>query len=337
VYMNRAAERLLGMRSEDWTGHDGRGALEEIGRVVPGIPAVVNRTLESGRAVQRYQTHSTAGPELRVLGLRSTPLERDDRPWVTVVMQDITDALRAEALRRRAERLEAVTELSASLAHEIKNPLASIRSAVEQLTEPAARLERTDRGVLGKLVVSESDRLSRLLSGFIEFSRVELREQATVDLAEVTRQAVEMVRQHPDSMEGPPVEVESGSAEVEGDPDLLHQVVFNLVLNAVQHSPADAPVRLRVQPVAVGAVPVGVDLDEAVCLTVEDRGPGIPPEDVMRVFDPFYTTRAGGSGLGLALVYRAVEAHGGRVIVDTPEGGGTTFAVYLPNRLRRGE
>ncbi|NIP80701.1 MAG: PAS domain-containing protein, partial [Gemmatimonadetes bacterium] len=275
VYMNRSAERLLGMRSEDWVGRPERGALEQLGRVAPGISAVVNRTLTTGRPVERYETHSRASPEPRILGVRSTPLERDGSPWVTVVLQDITDALRVEALHRRAERLEAVAELSASLAHEIKNPLASIRSAVEQLTRPEDRLERTDRGVLGKLVLAESDRLSRLLSGFIEFSRVELQERATVDLEKVVDGAIEMVRQHPDSLDGPGVEVDARPVEVEGDRDLLHQVVFNLVLNAVQHTDPDAPVRVELGAVPPGGVPVGVDLDGAARLRVTDRGPGI--------------------------------------------------------------
>jgi two-component system sensor histidine kinase PilS (NtrC family) len=335
VYMNSSAESLLGLRSRDWLG---RPALAEMDRIAPGIEAVVQHTLSEGEPVRRYETRSAqagSAGELRVLGLRTTALEREEDPWVTVVMQDITDTKRVEELGRRTERLEAVRELSASLAHEIKNPLASIRSAVEQLTGSPARLEEQDRGVLGDLVLRESDRLSRLLSGFIEFSRVEVQERVRIDLYDVAQAAVAVVRQHPDATETR-VEVEGSSAELVGDPDLLHRSVFNLVLNAVQHSPANAPVRVEVTPVSGVDLPSGIEVRNAALLRVSDRGPGIDAATAARMVDPFFTTRVGGSGLGLALVHRAVEAHEGVMFIDGEEGQGTTVTVYLPTLTAEG-
>ena len=338
VYMNPAAEKLLGLRSRDWMG---QGALDELGRVAPGISTVVRRTLSTGRPVQRYETHSRATPEVRVLGVRTTPLEREreQRPWVTMVLQDITDAQRLEALHRRTDRLEAVAEMAASLAHEIKNPLASIRSAVEQLTRrQGRRLADADRVTLEKLALAESDRLSRLLTGFIEFSRVELRERREVDLSAVAAEAVDVVRQHPEAVNGAAVELASGGPVwLEGDADLLHRVVFNLVLNAVQHSESGQEVRVAVSPVSEAELPAGTEFSTGARLTVSDRGPGIREEDLARVFDPFFTTRRGGSGLGLALVHRAVEAHNGLIFIEAEEGRGTTFTVLLPTRAGEGK
>jgi signal transduction histidine kinase len=299
--------------------------------VAPGIELVVTRTLSTGRAVRWYETHSRATPEVRVLGVRSTPLERDDRPWVTLVLQDITAGKRVEALNRRAERLEAVAELAASLAHEIKNPLASIRSAVEQLTRSQRTLAAADRDRLGELVLGESDRLSRLLSGFIEFSRVEIQERTSVDLLEVAGEAVGVVRQHPDA-EHTTIELSGRSVTVDGDADLLHRVVFNLILNAVQHSPSGSPVTVEVDAVPERPSPSAGRLTGGGRIRVADRGPGIADEDVPRLFDPFFTTRPGGSGLGLALVHRAVEAHQGVILVDDNGGAGTLFTVLLPPR-----
>jgi two-component system sensor histidine kinase PilS (NtrC family) len=329
VYMNAAAEALLGLRKGDWLG---RQALEELERVAPGLGTVIGRTLSSGGPVRWYETRSQGASEVRVLGVRTTTLERDRDPWATVVVQDITDGKRVEALNRRAERLEAIRELAASLAHEIKNPLASIRSAVEQLTGAPAHLEARDRGVLGELVLKESDRLSRLLSGFIEFSRVEIEERTPVDLRELAEGAVEVVRQHPDA-EGAVVEVDGGAVQVEGDADLLHRSIFNLVLNAVQHSPAGTPVRVAVAPVSGSALPPGAEFSQGGVLRVKDRGPGIDATTAARMFDPFFTTRTGGSGLGLALVHRIIEAHEGLMFIDGQEGEGTTVTVYLPEQL----
>ena len=179
VYMNDAAAGLLGVRPRDWMG---RPVLNEMDARLPALGSTLARSLRTRKPVRWFESpRRDDGGEARLIGARTTVLEREGAPWATVVMQDITDGRRLEEVKRRAERLQAVAELSASMAHEIKNPLASIRSAVEQLTGPAPRLQQQDRGVLGKLVLSESDRLSRLLSGFIEFTRVELRARARVD------------------------------------------------------------------------------------------------------------------------------------------------------------
>jgi two-component system, NtrC family, sensor histidine kinase PilS len=326
AYINRSAEALLGVRGLEWLG---RPVVEEMERIAPGLSSVVGRTLDTGAPVNRYETHIRHGAEVRVLGVRTTALSREEEPWLTMVMQDITDALQAETLRRRTERLEAVAELSASLAHEIKNPLASIRSAVEQLTR-GGRLRKDDREVLGGLVLTESDRLSRLLSGFIEYSRVEVRGQTRVDLVDVAREAIGVARQHPEARGIEVCMDAAGPVEVVGDPDLLHRVVFNLVLNALQHSGEGDTVTVEIAAVDGKDLPPGATFRRAARLRVRDQGPGIRPQDAARVFDPFFTTRDGGGGLGLALVHRAIEAHEGVIVIDDTVEEGATFAVFLP-------
>jgi two-component system sensor histidine kinase PilS (NtrC family) len=223
-----------------------------------------------------------------------------------------------------------VAELGASLAHEIKNPLASIRSSVEQLA--GNKLGTDDRGILRNLVLTESDRLSRLLSDFMEFSRLELRRWRVVDLRDVVRQAIGLVAQHPDADGGPRVEydVPEGPVLVDGDEDLLHRAVFNLLLNAVQHSGAVGRVHIAVGRSTNVDLPASVRLEGPAKIVVHDSGPGIRDEDIPHLFDPFFTTRENGNGLGLAMVHRAVEAHGGAILVDGNRGSGARFTVYLP-------
>jgi two-component system, NtrC family, sensor histidine kinase PilS len=328
MYLNPAAQSMLGLRGESWLG---RPVLDELDRVAAGLASVVDRTLETRRPVPWYETQTKMPPQARLLGVRSAPLERPDQPWVTVIIQDITDGKRVEAANRRADRMAAIAELAASLAHEIKNPLASIRSAVEQLTGNGASLDGEDRDVLGHLVITESDRLSRLLSGFIEFSRVEARGRAAVDLVEAAEKAVEVARQHPDASGGAAIELTaSAPIEVQGDADLLQQIVFNLVLNAVQHSPPDSTVSVDVSVADENMLPGTARFSRGAMLRVSDQGPGIRPDMAAHVFDPFITTRVGGSGLGLALVHRAVEAHDGLIFLDDAPGGGAVFTVLLP-------
>ncbi len=238
-----------------------------------------------------------------------------------------------ERLHLRAERLEAVAELGASMAHEIKNPLASIRSAVEQLSM-SAQTSNDDR-VLTSLVVRESDRLSRLLTGFLDFARVDVPFTRRLDLLDVVRNAADLASSHPSRPPGSRIECDFPRAtlEVSGDEDMLHRAFFNLVLNALQASPPDGVVRIE----AATLLPQQLDWraaafeSGAIAVRIIDSGPGITEAAKPKLFDPFFTTKPGGSGLGLAIVHRAVEAHHGVVVVDS-DARGARFTVLLPRK-----
>jgi two-component system, NtrC family, sensor histidine kinase PilS len=328
-YMNEAASGLLQLPGE-WTGQP---VLEQLDRTAPGLGTLVRRTAATRVPVGRFEIRRRTPAGERFLGVRTTVLDREGMPWVTAVLQDVTESRQIEDLVRRAERLQAVAELGASLAHEIRNPLASISSAVEQLA--GERLSGDDRDLLRRLVVTESDRLSRLLAEFMEFSKVEMRRWASVDFKAIVCDAVELAARHPDR--GPGVRIDyhppEGAAQVDGDPDLLHRTVFNLVLNAVQHAGRDGVVTIAID--RPRDLPPSVQLEAPVRLTVRDTGPGVPEEDLTRMFDPFFTTRNGGTGLGLAMVHRAVEAHRGAILVDNVPTGGASFTLYLPAHAER--
>lgn len=333
MHCNEAASKLLSLHAAEWAN---RPVLEELDRSAPGLGTLVRRTSATRVPVRRFEIRQRGVESDRFLGVRTTVLDREGMPWVTAVMQDITEGKQIEDLIRRAERLQAVAELGASLAHEIKNPLASIRSAVEQLA--GTRVDAKDREVLRRLVVVESERLTRLLAEFMEFSRVEMRRWSVVDIHTVAREAIELANRHPDKHAGARIDLIAMPAplEVDGDPDLLHRAIFNLLLNALQHSGANGIVRVELARAAPSELPSSVPLDMPIRLSVKDNGPGVPEEDIPRLFDPFYTTRSGGTGLGLALVHRAVEAHRGAIFVDGAHGG-ANFTVYLPAHVGRGD
>ena len=236
-----------------------------------------------------------------------------------------------ERLHLRAERLEAVAELGASMAHEIKNPLASIRSAVEQLSI-SANTSGDDR-ILTTLVVRESDRLARLLTGFLDFARVDVPFTRRLDVLGVVRNAADLASSHPSRPSGLRIECDfpRGTLELNGDEDMLHRAFFNLVLNALQASPPDSVVRIE----AATLLPQQLDWraaafeSGAIAVRVIDSGSGISDAVRPKLFHPFFTTKPGGSGLGLAIVHRAVEAHHGVVVVDSDQGG-ARFTVLFP-------
>lgn len=231
----------------------------------------------------------------------------------------------------RAARLEGIAEMSASLAHEIKNPLASIRSAVEQLSRMPRATD--DEKILSSLVQRESDRMARVLSEFLDFARAGVTRMEPLNLTEMARNAAHLAMSQPGLAPG--VRVVDSFPEspivIEGDEDLIHRALFNLLLNAVQASPPNGEVRVEGGDLQPHQLPSGHEqfANGAVAILVTDRGAGIPPQIRDRLFDPFVTTRQGGSGLGLSIVQRAVEAHSGHVTVSGPEEE-TRFTLVLP-------
>ena len=329
AYANDAALELLGLNQADALERPLRKLLTERStELVEVIFETQRRRVKSLRADGVVHRSDRSFP----IGVTTTALdlENDGSASVTAIFTDISDQKRVEELRLRAERLEAVAELSASLAHEIKNPLASIRSSVEQLAASAHASD--DEKLLAALVVRESDRLSGLLSEFLDFSRVRVTDCRPLDLSTVVTRAVELVRTHPDRGERAEIDIVADPVSVEGDEDLIHRLVVNLVLNAIQASGEDVRVQVCVRTASSSELPQGLQLDGAAVLEVIDDGPGIPAELQERVFEPFVTGRVGGSGLGLAIVQRAVQAHRGAVFVESNPDQNTTFTVFLPTK-----
>jgi two-component system sensor histidine kinase PilS (NtrC family) len=338
LYANPAAESLLGIPFGELMGTP---VLPRLRAVAPTVARALERAAIDRARTTRAEEMIRNGDEKFPIGLTTTFSEGDGpaaSTTATAIFQDISGQKRLESLHVRAGRLEAIAELSASLAHEIKNPLACIRSAVEQLTEILARQPRRRRAAdddaqaLGALVERESDRLARLLTEFIDFARVRVTRLTQVDIGSVARGAANLAAAHPDCKPGVRVTCLTPEAPIviEGDEDLLHRAAFNLALNAVQAAPAGGEVQLEVLAVETEHLPSGVTYDNgAVALRVSDNGPGIAADVRDRLFDPFITTKPGGSGLGLPVVHRAIEAHRGCVLVDTG-GVGTRFTVLLP-------
>jgi two-component system sensor histidine kinase PilS (NtrC family) len=327
LYANPAAEDLLGLPSAPVVGQPFEGVLRARS---PELWAAIAATQHQGQRVVRGEGRIAANGTAFPIGLTTTALEAEpgQQPSVTAIFTNIADQKRLEELHLRTERLEAVAELSASLAHEIKNPLASIRSSVEQIGR-SARANPDERS-LAQLVVRESDRLARLLTEFLDFSRVRVTHSGPLDLLAVAQAGADVVRRHPDCPPGATISVEGEPLQLEGDEDLLHRVVVNLVLNGVQAAGDRARVNVVVRRARGGEVPFGVSLEDPVALIVTDNGPGVAEEIRERIFNPFVTARVGGSGLGLAIVQRAVQAHRGLVLFDSPPGGGSTFSVIIP-------
>jgi len=312
----------------------GQPVLESLRARSRELYEAITRGIADGARVARAEVQvRRADGALFPVGLSTTTFKRpgSDRRLVTAIFTDISDLKRLQEFRLRAERLEAVAALSASLAHEIRNPLAAIRSAVEQLARSVG--EDEDDQTLARLVMRESERLNRLLSEFLDFSRVRATKFERLDLTALVRDAARIVGEHP-AAERVEIVVTGQPVALDADSDLLNRLVSNLLLNAAQALDGRGRIDVTVGIAAPGEGPGG-QVERPVKLVVRDTGPGIPDSVRERLFEPFVSGRQGGTGLGLAIVQRAVAAHRGVILVDTVQGVGTTFSIFLPATWNR--
>jgi two-component system, NtrC family, sensor histidine kinase HydH len=226
----------------------------------------------------------------------------------------------AEAAVRRSERLAALGQLTAGLAHELRNPMGTIRASAEMLTRNVDQDPAITRELAG-FISSEVDRTNSLITRFLEFARPMQLRLAATPLSEILDKAVEQFERHNPPY---PVSVYKNYAldvpVLNVDGELLERVFYNLLLNAAQATPAGGTVTLKTRQWSGGGAEV----------SVIDRGSGIATEHLENIFNPFFTTKPEGVGLGLAIVSKIVDEHGGHIAVESEPSKGTIFRVFLP-------
>lgn len=322
----------------------GRGAHGVIGLplddVLPGARERVLVASDETTAVRSRarMPFSNRRGEMLHLGLSGSILrETDGSPaGHVVIFQDVTDVVRMELELRRSERLAAVGQLSAAIAHEIRNPLAAISGSIQMLRAGASPADDESRRLM-EIVLRETDRLNGLITDFLQYARPGPAKLARVELGplvEDLRKMLEGARPRDVTIR---CDVPPGLA-VHGDADQMRQVLWNLCRNALQAMPRGGALEIgaRAETGSAAQAALGENRntrDEGegtIEVAVHDEGTGMAPEILERIFDPFFTTKSEGSGLGLATVHRIVEAHGGSLRVESVPGRGSSFRVRLP-------
>ncbi len=307
--VNPAARQMLGIDEQSM----GRAYLEVVRH--PDITALLGAALQGVPADAREL--SLARDPGRSFIARAAPVAGDGGGGAVLVLHDVTDLRRAEQVRR---------DFVANVSHELRTPLTAIRGSVEALQDDPADAATASRFV--DMIARQTSRMERLVTGLLRLAELDARQErldpVTSDLQQIfegvladLRPAIERQRQRV------AIDVADDARTAVVDPGKLHDVVRNLVENAVHYGPEGA------------AIVIGARRDGALLITVSDSGPGIPDEDLARVFERFYRVdksraRPGGTGLGLAIVRHLVELHGGTVRAANRPEGGATFTVRLP-------
>ena len=335
---NPEAERITAVSAKDAQGRN----VEEI---LPGVWDCIGSGAGEAAARNRARMPFRSGRGedlfLGVAGYVLKEMESEPSGHV-IIFQDVTDVVAMEQDLSRSERLAAVGELSASIAHEIRNPLAAISGSIQMLEKGIGAVrDEGDNGRLMNIVLRETDRLNQLIGDFLHYARPGPLRIETLNVRRIIEEVLE-------SFEG--ALPENVGSEVSVDPDLdisadsaqLSQVLWNLLLNAAQALPDGGMLRISAISYSESESQESPsdhrkDAEKKspwVEISVADEGVGIASEVLKHIFDPFFTTKSEGSGLGLPTVHRIVEEHGGVVRVESRVGFGTAIRVRMPGVLR---
>ena len=322
ITFNRAAEEITGYLAADVRGKKIFDIFGDIERQIEaGLESIRNRT-----RLPRFDIgcKTADGRELH-LGFSVAPLvdDGDTSRGYLLTFQDLTEVMELEREVRRQERLAALGKMAAGLAHEIRNPLASMRGSIQVL---ATELSFSpDQSQLMQIVLRESDRLNRIVSDFLTYARPPKIERTVIDLASVLSETISLLRNSSELTPDHFVTEEYPDEPVlyNGDANQIRQIFWNLARNAIRAMPNAGELR----------VTLDAEPECDVIIALSDTGVGMSREQRERLFEPFNSS-SGGTGLGMAIVYQLVRDHNGRISVESEARKGTRIAITLPARGR---
>ena len=324
TFLNSAAARLLHLPRSECLGRD----VTEVFVADEDGPNPLTEAVANATECQGKEFLVGRGDGKRIpVGITASPLKDGSGKSAGAVASfvDLTDMKRMEEKLRRADRLAAIGEMSASLAHEIRNPVGAIRGAVQEMSENL-KLDGTSEQLM-KIAIRESDQLSRIITGFLEFVDTSAPTRESFEVCEVLNEALRSA-QAQSALNGR-IRVKNdcpdSAGRVLGERDRIRGALINIIRNGIEAMPESGLLRVW----------IGEDdeADEKVRISIRDTGVGISPGVIEKVFDPFYTTKPQGIGLGMAIAHKVITGHGGSIDLESVEGSGTTVTVGLPRGI----
>jgi len=315
---NQAAVEITGYDEKTVRGKDASILFGDLrGRIRDSLKAI-----SSGEGSARFETDCLTPEGLRLrLGYSISPLfsEANETTGMVITFQDLTQVRTLEETSRRQDRLAAIGRMAASIAHEIRNPLAAMRGSIQMLrSEMDTDSHQTE---LMEIILRESDRLNRIITDFLSYARPRSLVESKVDVGVLLHQTFALLRHSPEILETQSI-IEVMPDEpliVDADEGQLKQVFWNLARNALQAMPQGGTLKTYLEKNSSNRLRV----------SFSDTGRGMTPDQVEHLFEPFSST-TGGTGLGLSIVYQIIRDHGGTINVRSREGRGTTITIELP-------
>ena len=315
---NSAAQEITGYTEKGIRGQDASilfGDMKE--HIAESVKAA-----KTGNASPRFETSCLTAEGMRIrLGYSISPLasETGETTGIVITFQDLTQVRSLEETSRRQDRLAAIGRMAASIAHEIRNPLAAMRGSIQMLRSEVEN--DSSQAELMEIILRESDRLNRIITDFLSYARPRSLVQARVDVGDLLSQTFALLRHSPEISANQVVEADVPDERIfaQADEGQLKQVFWNLARNALQAMPQGGTLRATLDK----------NSHNRLVIAFADTGRGMSPEQVEHLFEPFSST-TGGTGLGLSIVYQIIRDHGGTINVRSREGQGTTITVDLP-------
>lgn len=315
---NSAAEEITGYKQEDIRGKDASVLFGEIRKITNEATSAVDKGVPS----PRFETDCLTSEGLRLrLGFSISPLflESGQTSGMVITFQDLTQVRTLEESSRRQDRLAAIGRMAASIAHEIRNPLAAMRGSIQMLRSEMD--DNSSQTELMEIILRESDRLNGIITDFLSYARPRSTSMSQVDVGDLLHQTFALLRHSPEISTGQEIveELPEEPVLVNADPGQLKQVFWNLARNALQAMPQGGTLKANLHS----------NSSSRLRITFSDTGRGMTPDQVEHLFEPFSST-TGGTGLGLSIVYQIIREHGGTITVRSLQGEGTTISIELP-------
>ncbi len=328
IFLNPEFERLFSPRRPIQLGDSVESVFSAAG------DDKLRRVVTSGTTARFELLEREEEPRRPPIEMRTSPLGAGGtRRSVVVLAIDLSLRRRAELAERRAERFSAVSEMAAGLAHEIRNPLASVRGSVQEISREFAPESENQR--LAEIVIKESDRLNNIITSFLRFARQRPLHPTECRLGKLLAEIAALLEQREDAR-GVAIALDvAADPPVRCDPEQMREVFLNLGVNGLTALAGAGRLTIRCPhpnppPPDTTTILRRNGREEGIAVSFTDTGAGLPPGAEDRIFEPFYTTKPQGSGLGLALARRVVESHEGRIWVKSKPGEGAAFYIWLP-------
>ena len=307
------------------------GILDPIPRVLVGrhfneiVPGMLEHLSSAAEGTERFdQTYTEPGGQKLVLEVIASKLPDDSAiSGYVLTFQDLTKFRRLEYQMRQSEKMAAVGQLAAGIAHEIRNPLASISGSIQLLGSSFTSRQEEEQRLMA-IAIREIDRLNNLITEFLDFVRPDTLKEDVIDLNQLLKDVCELVKLNNKLRADTQQQLQlSATQQISGNRDKLKQAFMNIIINGYQ-AMNDVP-----NPMLEIST---VDTGNKVTVKIKDHGYGIDELGLRKMFEPFHTTKAKGTGLGLAVTHKIIENHGGRIFVESAKGRGAEFILEFPAR-----